>query len=174
MAIPSAFSPGSGDLKFTSYNDFTCSFTLFHRYTLWIPLYPLGFICEGVIALRNIPYFEETDKYISKYHKRLTISKYRSTSFHFLLKGFRSFSPTSGTSASTSPTQSGSTSCLASSQCSILKCGTCTSSGVIEVLIMRSFHDDNLMYQFDIFYPGARSLVSNSTSPTSRNPIRIC
>ena len=32
------------------------------RYTLWIPLYPTGFICEGVIALRNIPYFEETDR----------------------------------------------------------------------------------------------------------------
>ena len=92
----------------------------------------------------------------------------------FSLKGFRSFSPTSGTSASTSPTQSGSTSCLASSQCSTLKCGTCTSSGVIEVLISRSLNDDNLIYQFDIFYPGARSLVLNSTSPTSRNPIRIC
>ena len=35
------------------------------RYTLWIPLYPLGFICEGVIALRNIPYFEETDRFLS-------------------------------------------------------------------------------------------------------------
>ena len=33
------------------------------RYTLWIPLYPAGFICEGVIMLRNIPYFEETEKF---------------------------------------------------------------------------------------------------------------
>jgi len=33
------------------------------RYTVWIPLYPIGFICEGVIALRNIPYFEETEKF---------------------------------------------------------------------------------------------------------------
>jgi len=33
------------------------------RYTLWIPLYPLGFICEGVIALRDIPFFEETEKF---------------------------------------------------------------------------------------------------------------
>jgi len=33
------------------------------RYTIWIPLYPMGFICEGVIALRNIPYFEETEKF---------------------------------------------------------------------------------------------------------------
>lgn len=30
------------------------------RYTIWIPLYPLGILCEGVIILRNIPYFEET------------------------------------------------------------------------------------------------------------------
>lgn len=33
------------------------------RYTIWIPLYPLGFLCEGVIILRNIPYFEETQKF---------------------------------------------------------------------------------------------------------------
>ena len=40
----------------------TSSATVLARYTLWIPLFPLGFICEGVIALRNIPYFEETEK----------------------------------------------------------------------------------------------------------------
>lgn len=33
------------------------------RYTIWIPLYPLGFVCEGIIMLRNIPYFEETQKF---------------------------------------------------------------------------------------------------------------
>jgi len=33
------------------------------RYTMWIPLYPMGFICEGVIALRDIPFFEETEKF---------------------------------------------------------------------------------------------------------------
>ncbi|KAI9560474.1 hypothetical protein GHT06_014498 [Daphnia sinensis] len=33
------------------------------RYTVWIPLYPLGFLCEGIIILRNIPYFEETGKF---------------------------------------------------------------------------------------------------------------
>lgn len=32
------------------------------RYTLWIPLYPLGAFLEGVIVLRNIPIFEETEK----------------------------------------------------------------------------------------------------------------
>lgn len=33
------------------------------RYTIWMPLYPLGFLCEGIIVLRNIPYFEETQKF---------------------------------------------------------------------------------------------------------------
>ncbi|XP_075979393.1 3-hydroxyacyl-CoA dehydratase 2 isoform X2 [Anticarsia gemmatalis] len=33
------------------------------RYTLWIPLYPLGIICEAIVILRNIPYFEETQKF---------------------------------------------------------------------------------------------------------------
>lgn len=33
------------------------------RYTMWIPLYPLGFLFEGIIVLRNIPYFEETLKF---------------------------------------------------------------------------------------------------------------
>lgn len=32
------------------------------RYTMWIPLYPLGVLCEGIIILRNIPYFEETKR----------------------------------------------------------------------------------------------------------------
>ncbi len=35
----------------------------FYRYTLWVPLYPVGFVCEGVIALRDIPYFEETGRF---------------------------------------------------------------------------------------------------------------
>jgi len=39
------------------------SFLTWLRYTLWIPLYPLGFVCEGIIMLRNIPYFEETQKF---------------------------------------------------------------------------------------------------------------
>lgn len=33
------------------------------RYSLWIPLYPLGVLCEGIIILRNIPYFEETKRF---------------------------------------------------------------------------------------------------------------
>lgn len=32
------------------------------RYSIWIPLYPLGILCEGIICLRNIPYFEETGR----------------------------------------------------------------------------------------------------------------
>lgn len=33
------------------------------RYTIWMPLYPLGFVFEGIIVLRNIPYFEETGRF---------------------------------------------------------------------------------------------------------------
>lgn len=33
------------------------------RYTIWIPLYPLGILFEGVVILRNIPYFEETQRF---------------------------------------------------------------------------------------------------------------
>ncbi|KAL4710959.1 hypothetical protein ACJJTC_017924 [Scirpophaga incertulas] len=33
------------------------------RYSMWIPLYPLGFLCESVVILRNIPYFEETQRF---------------------------------------------------------------------------------------------------------------
>lgn len=33
------------------------------RYTVWIPLYPLGILCEGIVVLRNIPFFEETQKF---------------------------------------------------------------------------------------------------------------
>ncbi|XP_014251340.1 very-long-chain (3R)-3-hydroxyacyl-CoA dehydratase isoform X2 [Cimex lectularius] len=34
------------------------------RYTMWIPLYPLGALCEGIIIIRNIPYFEETERFV--------------------------------------------------------------------------------------------------------------
>ncbi|XP_028901541.1 very-long-chain (3R)-3-hydroxyacyl-CoA dehydratase isoform X2 [Zeugodacus cucurbitae] len=34
------------------------------RYTIWIPLYPMGILCEGIIILRNLPYFEETKRFI--------------------------------------------------------------------------------------------------------------
>lgn len=33
------------------------------RYTAWAVLYPLGFLCEGVLYLRAIPYYVETEKY---------------------------------------------------------------------------------------------------------------
>lgn len=39
------------------------NFLTWLRYTIWMPLYPLGFLCEGIIVLRNIPYFEETNKF---------------------------------------------------------------------------------------------------------------
>ncbi|XP_014486132.1 PREDICTED: very-long-chain (3R)-3-hydroxyacyl-CoA dehydratase 3 isoform X2 [Dinoponera quadriceps] len=39
------------------------SFLTWLRYTIWIPLYPTGFFCEGIVILRNIPYFEETQRF---------------------------------------------------------------------------------------------------------------
>ena len=33
-------------------------------YSLWIPLYPVGFICEGVIAYKSIVFLEETQRYM--------------------------------------------------------------------------------------------------------------
>ncbi|XP_071518021.1 very-long-chain (3R)-3-hydroxyacyl-CoA dehydratase 3 [Panulirus ornatus] len=43
--------------------DVQLGFLTWLRYTIWIPLYPLGFICEGVVILRDIPYFDETGKF---------------------------------------------------------------------------------------------------------------
>lgn len=42
---------------------FEIGFVTWLRYTLWIPLYPIGAICEGVVILRNISFFEETQKF---------------------------------------------------------------------------------------------------------------
>lgn len=39
------------------------AFLTWLRYTIWIPLYPMGILCEGIIILRNIPYFEETKRF---------------------------------------------------------------------------------------------------------------
>lgn len=33
------------------------------RYTLWIPLIPMGIFCEAVVVLRNIPYFEQSKRF---------------------------------------------------------------------------------------------------------------
>ena len=44
------------------------------RYTVWIPLLPAAFFCEGVIALRDIPYFEETGEGEMR-HMRYTFMK---------------------------------------------------------------------------------------------------
>lgn len=44
-------------------NNFSNGFLTWLRYTIWIPLYPLGILCEGIIVLRNIPYFEETKRF---------------------------------------------------------------------------------------------------------------
>ncbi|CAH4022958.1 very-long-chain (3R)-3-hydroxyacyl-CoA dehydratase isoform X1 [Pieris brassicae] len=50
------------------------------RYTLWIPLYPLGILCEAIVILRNIPYFEESGKF--------TISLPNEWNFAFHLPNF--------------------------------------------------------------------------------------
>ncbi|XP_046679570.1 very-long-chain (3R)-3-hydroxyacyl-CoA dehydratase-like [Homalodisca vitripennis] len=42
---------------------FKVDFLTWLRYSIWIPLYPLGILCEGIIILRNIPYFEETQRF---------------------------------------------------------------------------------------------------------------
>ncbi|KAG6446052.1 very-long-chain (3R)-3-hydroxyacyl-CoA dehydratase isoform X2 [Manduca sexta] len=50
------------------------------RYTLWIPLYPIGVVCEAIVILRNIPYFEET--------QRLTVSLPNTWNFAFHMPTF--------------------------------------------------------------------------------------
>lgn len=53
------------------------------RYTIWIPLYPLGTMVEGIIVLRNLPYFDET--------KRFTIEMPNKWNFTFDMVGFMKF-----------------------------------------------------------------------------------
>ncbi|XP_068203488.1 very-long-chain (3R)-3-hydroxyacyl-CoA dehydratase [Palaemon carinicauda] len=57
--------------------DINIGFLTWLRYTIWIPLYPLGFICEGIVILRDIPYFEETGKY------SVALPNWYNFSFHF-------------------------------------------------------------------------------------------
>lgn len=47
---------------------------------MWIPLYPLGILCESIVVLRNIPYFEET--------LRFTVSLPNKWNFAFHLPTF--------------------------------------------------------------------------------------
>jgi len=59
------------------------------RYTIWVPLYPIGFICEGVIALRNIPYFEETEQFSVQLPNKYNLSFYFPNMIRaYLLFGF--------------------------------------------------------------------------------------
>lgn len=44
------------------------------RYTIWIPLYPMGIMCEGIIILRNIPYFEETKRFTLEMPNKLNFA----------------------------------------------------------------------------------------------------
>jgi len=57
--------------------DIEIGFVTWLRYTAWIPLYPAGFVCEGVIMLRNIPYFEETGLF------SVTLPNALNFAFHF-------------------------------------------------------------------------------------------
>lgn len=50
------------------------------RYTMWVPLYPLGFVCEGIVVLRSIPYTDETGKF--------TVSLPNSLNFAFHFPSF--------------------------------------------------------------------------------------
>ena len=61
--LPHCYSDERTCLKGTNEGSFKSPKWSLFRYTIWIPLYPIGFICEGVIALRNIPYFEETEQF---------------------------------------------------------------------------------------------------------------
>jgi len=59
------------------------------RYTVWVPLYPIGFICEGVIALRSIPYFEETEQFSVLLPNKWNVSFYLPNFIRcYLLFGF--------------------------------------------------------------------------------------
>ncbi|XP_077515947.1 3-hydroxyacyl-CoA dehydratase 2 [Amblyomma americanum] len=59
--------------------DKSIGFITWLRYTVWIPLFPLGFLCEGVIILRNIPYFEETGRFSVSLPNALNFSFYLPT-----------------------------------------------------------------------------------------------
>lgn len=46
--------------------DFEVSFVTWLRYSLWIPLYPIGIFCEASIIFKSIPFFDETKRF--SYH----------------------------------------------------------------------------------------------------------
>ncbi|CAH1798052.1 unnamed protein product [Owenia fusiformis] len=47
------------------------------RYTLWIPLYPLGFILEGFVLILAVPFFDQTGKF------SITLPNAANFAFHF-------------------------------------------------------------------------------------------
>lgn len=50
------------------------------RYSVWVVLYPLGFLCEGTVLLRSVPFFEET--------KRFTVAMPNKWNFTFDMVAF--------------------------------------------------------------------------------------
>lgn len=61
------------------------SFLTWLRYSLWIPLYPLGVLCEGIIILRNLPYFEETKRLSIKMPNRWNMTFHMPTFMYLYL-----------------------------------------------------------------------------------------
>ncbi|ELT88670.1 hypothetical protein CAPTEDRAFT_144144 [Capitella teleta] len=47
------------------------------RYSMWIPLYPLGFFCEGFVMMLSLPYFERSGRWSFALPNELNMS------FHF-------------------------------------------------------------------------------------------
>ncbi|CAG2116575.1 unnamed protein product [Medioppia subpectinata] len=59
------------------------------RYTAWILLYPLGFLCEGVILYNNITYLEESKRFSIGLPNDLNFSLHMPTIIRlYLLFGF--------------------------------------------------------------------------------------
>ncbi|GCC21521.1 very-long-chain (3R)-3-hydroxyacyl-CoA dehydratase [Chiloscyllium punctatum] len=54
------------------------------RYTIWIPLYPLGVIAEAVCVIQSLPYFDETGRFSILLPNPFNIS----FSFSYFLRGY--------------------------------------------------------------------------------------
>ncbi|KAJ8029162.1 Very-long-chain (3R)-3-hydroxyacyl-CoA dehydratase 3 [Holothuria leucospilota] len=62
------------------------------RYTVWIPLYPLGFISEAIVVLLALPFYKETDLHSLYLPNSLNISLY----FPYYLYSHLAFIPFGG------------------------------------------------------------------------------
>ena len=65
------------------------------RYSIWVPLYPIGLISEATLAYRCIPFFEETGKFSVQLPNEYNLSFYFPNMIRaYLLIGFFPFSYT--------------------------------------------------------------------------------